>query len=153
MAATLAQILLSPTVKPLVIDDCLALIEQEVSSKSGASGTALKLAYKTAKALASGYLRKMVRLLLPEIVEKLEPYWTEFNASGGSAFGDYLAKRGAEVAEDLVSITDEKATASERPAIVSAYQAIRGGATAHVEAALPQVGLLVQKYAEQAPAE
>lgn len=147
MAATLQEILLPPATKPLVVDDCLTLIEQEISGKSGASGAALKLAFKTANTVASGYLRKMVKLLLPELAEKLQPYWADFTASGGSGFGDYLAKHGPAVSEDLLSITDAHAADSERPVIVKAYKAVRASASTHVEAALPQVGHLVQKYA------
>src|SRR5262249_44355064 len=47
MPATLQDILLAPDTKPKVIEDCYALIQQEVSDKSGVSGTAVKLAYKT----------------------------------------------------------------------------------------------------------
>src|SRR6185437_11465910 len=112
-----------------------------------ASGTAIKLAYKTAKTLASGYLRKVMKFLLPEIADRLEPYWADFSASGGSDFGDYLAKRGPEVSEELLSVTDARAAKSDRPTIVKAYQAVRSSASSHVEAALPQVGQLVQKHA------
>jgi hypothetical protein len=81
------------------------------------------------------------------MVDKLEPYWAEFGASGGAAFGDYLAKRGREVAVALLSVTDARAAASGRPTVVKAYQAVRGGAAKHIEAALPQLGDVVHKYA------
>ena len=147
MAATLQEILLAPDIQPKVITDCQLLIEQEVSEKSGVSGTAIKLAYKTATSFAPGYLHNTVEDLLPQIVDKLEPYWADFNASGGSEFGDYLAKRGEEVSEALLSMTDAIATASERPIIVKAYRAVRGNAGKHIQAALPRVGDLVLKYA------
>ena len=44
-------------------------------------------------------------------------------------------------------MTDDLATASERPTIIKAYRAVSGGAAKHVEAALPRVGDLVLKYA------
>jgi Family of unknown function (DUF6918) len=147
MAATLQEILLAPDTQPKVITDCQLLIEQEVSEKSGVSGTAVKLAYKTAASFAPGYLHNTVEDLLPEIVDKLEPYWADFNAAGGSEFGDYLAKRGEEVSEALLSMTDDRAAASERPIIVKAYRAVRGSAGKHIQAALPRVGDLVLKYA------
>jgi hypothetical protein len=147
MAATLQEILLNPDAWPHVIADCQELIKQEVSGKSGVSGTAVKLAYKTANTFASGYLRSMVESLLPAMVAELEPYWADFNASGASGFGDYLAKRGEEVSEALLSVTDAQAEHSERPTILKAYRAVRGGAAKHVMAALPNVGSLVQKYA------
>ena len=100
-----------------MIADCQELIKQEVSSKSGVSGTAVKLAYKTANTFASGYLQSVVESLLPAMVAELEPYWADFNASGASEFGDYLAKRGEEVSEALLSVTDAQAEHSERPTI------------------------------------
>jgi hypothetical protein len=147
MAATLPDILLTPDAFPHVIDDCQQLIEQEVKTKSGISGTAVKLAYKTANAFASGYIRNIVETLLPDMVAQLEPYWADFTASGASEFGDYLVKRGDEVAQALLAVTDARAKASERPTIVKAYGAVRGGASKHITAALPNVGSLVQKYA------
>jgi uncharacterized protein DUF6918 len=147
MAATLQETLLAPDVRPKVIADCQTLIEQEVSDKSGISGTAVKLAYKTVTAFASGIVHDMLESLLPSMVEKLEPYWADFSASGGSEFGDYLAKRGDEVSESLLSVTDARAAASQRATLKKAYNSVRGSAVKNVEAALPRLGALVQKYA------
>src|SRR5713226_8766426 len=77
MAATLQESLLAPDTQPHVVADCLKLIEQEVSAKSGVSGTAVKLAYKTANTFASGYLHATVESLLPDLVTELEPYWAD----------------------------------------------------------------------------
>ena len=147
MAATLQEILLAPDTRPQVTADCLTLIKQEVSAKSGISGATVKLAYKTVNAFASGYLQSMVDKLLPDMIAKLEPYWADFSASGASGFGDYLVKRGDEVSDALLSVTDQRAAASDRPTIIKAYRSVRGGAAKHVAAALPAVGALVQKYA------
>jgi hypothetical protein len=77
MAATLQEVLLAPDVRPKVIADCLTLIEQGVSDKSGISGTAVKLAYKTVITFAPGHVRYMVETLLPKMVDELEPYWAD----------------------------------------------------------------------------
>jgi hypothetical protein len=147
MAATLQEILLTPDTKPQVVADGMTLVQQEVSAKSGVSGTAVKLAYKTVNAFASGYVHSMVETLLPDMIVKLEPYWADFSASGASDFGDYLVKHGDEVSESLLSVTDARAAASDRPTIIKAYRSVRGNAAKHVTAALPAVGALVQKYA------
>jgi hypothetical protein len=146
MAATLQEILLAPETRPRVIDDCYTLIQQEVSENSGFRGTAVKVAYKTVTTFAPGHVRYMVEALLPDMVSKLEPYWEDFNASGDPAFGDYLTQRGAEVSEALLSVTDARALASDRPTIIRAYKTVRGGAVKHVEAGLPRVGEMVVKY-------
>ena len=147
MAATLQEILLAPDTQPHVVDDCMTLIHQEVSAKSGVSGTAVKVAYKTANTFASGYLKSKVEQLVPEMVVQLEPFWADFGASGSSGFGDYLATRGDEGSAALLSVTDARAAISQRPTIVKAYQALRGSAAKHVTAALPNLGALVEKYA------
>jgi hypothetical protein len=147
MAATLQQILLGPDTEPQVIADCYTLIQQEVSDMSGISGTAIKLAYSTVTTFIPGHVRYMIGVMLPDMVDKLDTYWTDFSASGGSEFGDYLAKRGDEVAQALLSVSDERAAGSGRPTIIKAYKTVRGSAAKHVEAALPRVGALVQKYA------
>ena len=147
MAATLQEILLGPDTRPKVIADCYALIQEEISDKSGVSGTAVKVAYKTVNTFMPGHIRTMVGKLLPDMVDQLEPFWAGFSSSGGSGFGDYLAKRGGEVAQALLSVTDARAGSSGRPTIVKAYGSIRGSAARHIEAALPRVGDLVLKYA------
>src|SRR6476619_2722695 len=147
MTATLHEILLTPDTKPQVTADCMTLIKQEVSAKSGVSGTTVKLAYKTVNAFASGYVQSMVETLLPDMIDKLEPYWADFSASGAGDFGDYLVKRGDEVSEALLSVTDAHAGVSTRPTILKAYRAVRGSASKHVIAALPNLGALIQKYA------
>jgi len=147
MATTLQEILLAPDTQPHVVDDCMTLIDQEVSAKSGVSGTAVKVAYKTASTFASGYLKSKVEQLVPEMVVQLEPFWADFGASGSSGFGDYLVKRSDEVSEALLSVSDAHGAISNRPVIVKAYQAVRGGAAKHITAALPNLGALVEKYA------
>lgn len=114
---------------------------------SGISGTAVKLAYKTVIIFSPGHVRYMVEVLLPRMTEELEPYWADFSTSDGSEFGRYLAERGEDVSQALLSVTDERGAASGRPVITKAYGAVRDKAARHVTAALPRVGALVQKYA------
>lgn len=147
MPASLQQILLAPEVRPQVTADANDLIDQEVKDKSGISGTGLKLAYKTATTFAPGHVKHMVDTLLPNLAIQLQPYWEDFNASGGYDFGDYLTKRGDDVAEALLEVSDARAAKSGRPVIVRAYKSVRGGATKHIVAALPRIGDLVMKYA------
>ena len=108
MTATLQQALLAPDTQPQVVADCQTLIEQQLAGMSGISGTTVKLAYKTVHAFAPGHVTYLIETLLPRMTEELEPYWSDFGTSGGAEFGDYLAKRGDEVAEALLSVTDAR---------------------------------------------
>ncbi len=147
MVATLQEILLAPDSQPKVIDDCFILIEQELADQSGVSAAAVKLAYKTMNKFFPGHARVMVERLLPEMVDKLEPYWADCNASGSAKFGDYLVERGGDVAESLLSVTDRHADLSDKPVLVKAYRGVRSSAGKHIQAALPRVGDLALKYA------
>lgn len=147
MAATLRESLLAPDVHPQVVADCEALVNGEVSSMSGVSGTAVKLAYKAVRTYDAGHIHYMIETLVPHLADALQPYWTDFAAGGDGVFGDYLAKREDEVSEALLAITDERGRNSGRPVIVKAYNTVRGSAAKHVKAALPGVGALVEKYA------
>jgi hypothetical protein len=147
MAPTLAALMLAPDTQPQVIADCCTLIDQQVAELSGVSGTAVKLAYKTINSILPGHVRFMVESLLPDMVAELEPYWGDFSTSGGAEFGDYLAKRGDEVAQSLLAVTDARAADSGRPVVIKAYGSVRGSAGKHIQAALPRVGELVRAYA------
>jgi hypothetical protein len=147
MAATLQEMLLTPEIQPQVIADVQAMIEQELASKSGISATAIKVAYKAVTAFAPGYYQETIKDMLPGMADQLQPFWADFTAAGGSDFGDYLAKRPEEVSEALLAVTDHMAEISERPVIIRAYKSVRGGAGKNIEAALPNLGAMVQKYA------
>jgi hypothetical protein len=145
--ATLQEMLLTPEAAPQVVADCQALVQSELDGKGGLSGTAVKGAYKVVTAFAPGYYAETVTSMLPDVADALGPYWDDFLASGGADFGDYLAKNGAEVSEALLAVTDNMAEISGRAAIVKAYRMVRGGASKNIEAALPALGAMVQKYA------
>ena len=145
--ATLQEMLLRPDVQPRVVSDTLALVDSELASKSGLSGTAVKVAFKAITSLAPGYYQGTVAGMVPDMVNQLAPFWTDFQMSGGGDFGDYLSKRSDEVCPALLVVTDAMRDRSGRAAVVKAYSAVRGGASKHMEAALPNLGAMIQKYA------
>ncbi len=147
MYSTLPDILLVDGAQQRIAADCRALVEQELAAKSGVSAGALKVAYKAVTTVAPGWYQSVVEHMVPGLLERLQPFWADFQAAGGGQFGDYLAKRGPEVSEALLGMTDDMANQSQRAAIVKAYRAVRGGAGKHIEAALPAVGALVESYA------
>jgi hypothetical protein len=143
--ATLQDLLLTPENGPRLIADTQALVDSEISSK-GITAAPLKAAFKVVTAFAPGYYQEAITSMLPGMVYQLEPYWADFTTSGGADFGDYLAKRGSEATESLLAVTDDMAEKSGRAAVVKAYRMVRGSAGKNVEAALPALGAMVQKY-------
>ncbi|MET0418197.1 MAG: hypothetical protein ABW022_19465 [Actinoplanes sp.] len=147
MYSNLSDILQTPGAQQKLSADAQALVEQELAEKSGVSAAAVKLAYKAVTAFAPGYYAQTVEEMIPAMLEQLQPYWADFQVAGGGTFGDYLVKRQDEVTESLLRVTDDMGRASERAAVVKAYNTVRGGAAKHIQAALPNLGALVEKYA------
>jgi hypothetical protein len=146
MPVTLHEVLLTEQNWTPLVADCQGLVEQQLSSHTGISATGIKVAYKAMTSFAPGYYQSAIEAMLPEMTAQLEPFWADFTGSGGSSFGDYLAKRGNEVSEALLSVTDTMAATSSKAVLVKAYGAVRGNAAKHIESALPNLGDLVQKY-------
>ena len=148
--ATLQEMLLAPEIQPRVVADSEALVTDQVAELSGVTGAAIKLAYNTVRKVDAGHINGMIVTILPSVADALEPYWAQFSAQytpSSGDFGGFLAARDEEVAEALLAITDRRRDNSSRPAIVKAYNTIRGRASKQVKAALPALGLLIQKYA------
>ena len=144
--ATLQELLLTPEKTPHLIADTQALVDDQIASK-GITAAPLKAAYKAVTAFAPGYYQEAISAMLPGMVHQLEQYWAAFATSGGADFGDYLSKRGEEVSESLLAVTDDMAQHSGRATVVKAYRLVRGSAGKNINAALPALGALVQKYA------
>jgi hypothetical protein len=147
MYSTLPDILLADGAQHQITADCMALVEQELSAKSGMSAAALKVAFKAVTTFTPGYYQSTVEKLVPKLLHRLQPFWVDFHAGGGGQFSDYLVNRSEAVSEALLGVTDDMARGSNRGMIVKAYNAVRDGAGKHIEAALPAVGALVEKYA------
>ena len=148
--ATLQEMLLAPEIQPRVVADCEELVTNQVADLSGVTGAAIKLAYNTVRKVDAGHINGMIVTILPSVADALEPYWAQFSAQytpSSGDFGGFLAARDEEVAEALLAITDRRRDNSNRPVIVQAYNTIRGRAIKQVKAALPELGLLIQKYA------
>jgi hypothetical protein len=148
--ATLQEMLLAPGIRLTVVADCEDLVTNQVAELSGVTGAAIKLAYNTVRKFDANHIHGMIETILPNVADALQPYWAQFSAEftpSSGDFGGYLTAREDEVAEALLAITDRRRDNSVRPTIVKAYNTIRGRASKQVKAALPALGLLIQKYA------
>jgi hypothetical protein len=140
---TLTQRLLSDRNKrPRLLSDCERLIEDEVGSKGGLSGLAIKAAYKVVCAVKPGVIRESMDGLLDDFVKRLEPFYEAHRKNGGEprAFGDSLNPKKGEVADALLGITDDRARRAKNETLKSAYNKLRPQAKKHVEEAIPRVG-------------
>jgi hypothetical protein len=127
------------------VKDCCALIDGEVEKKSGLSGMAIKAGYKTVKGIKPGFIDKVVRELLPEFAEVLDPIQQEA-IQKGQPVAAYFEANASRVADALLAITDRKAERSSNKVVKGAYAKLRGMAKANVEAAVPGLAELTVNH-------
>jgi hypothetical protein len=148
--ATLTDILLVPGNRPKVVADCVQVINEEVDSKGGLTGLAVKGAYAVVKAIKPGFINESVDHMLDDFVKRLEPFYAEAQAKN-EPVGPLLNARAPQVADALLAISDERASRSTNQTLKKAYEKLRPTGKKHVEQAVPRIGRLIQKYASLAP--
>jgi hypothetical protein len=147
---TLNEILLVPGNRPKVIGDCVQLINEEVDSKGGLTGLAVKGAFALVKAVKPGFVNEAVDHMLDDFVARLEPFWADAQAKN-EPVGALMNSRAPQVADSLLSISDDRARKSTNQNLKKAYDKLRPTGKKHVEQAVPRIGRLIQKYASAAP--
>ncbi len=145
--ASLTEALNDETKKPVVVDDCCTLIDEEVKEKSGLSGLAIKAGYGAVKGIKPGFIRHVVNDLLPEFALGLDPIHAEAVAQNKPVPAYFEANAGR-VADALLAITDEKAKKAKSGVVKGTYEKLRPTAKKHVETAAPRLGRLIEKHAK-----
>ncbi len=130
-----------------VIDDCCTMIDEEVASRGGIAGLALKAGYGVVKGIKPGFVKGVVSDLLPEFASSLEPIYQEALQSARGV-GAHLEANASRVADSLLGITDEKAARAKNALVKSTYEKLRSGAKKNVEQAVPRLAKLVEKHAK-----
>src|SRR6185503_12362313 len=144
--STLSEVMLVPGNRPKVIADCVRLIEEEVDSKGGLSGLAIKGAFMIVKAVKPGFISESVDHMLDDFVSRLEPFHAEAQQKS-EPIGPFLNSRAASVADALLAISDERAQRAKNQTVKKAYEKLRPTGKKNVEAAVPRLGRLMAKYA------
>jgi hypothetical protein len=142
---SLPDVLTNPDKKDTVVDACLALIDAEVADKGGLSGLAIKAGYSAVKGVKPGFIRNAVTDLLPEFAKALDPFYQEGTEQKKTA-ADHFVANSSRVADALLAITDAKAQRSKSGVVKGTYDKLRGTAKKNVEAALPRLGKMVDKF-------
>ncbi len=142
---SLMEHLSDPKRRDGLIDDCVRLVDDEVSKKSGLGGVVIKTGYKAVKGIKPGFIRRVVDKLFDEWADKLDPIWAE-GESSGSPRSHFEGQR-SRVADALLSVTDAKAGNAESGVVRKTYDKLRPSAKKHVEEAVPALAELLEKYA------
>lgn len=144
--ATLADKVTKQPERAHVVEDCVSLIDSEVSKKSGLTGLAIKGAYKTVKALRPGFIAGVVDALLDEWIAELESFYTAFLAKGAGTFEAHLTGQRSQVAEALLKVTDGRAARTKHTTAKKLYDRLRSSAKNQVEESVPPLAVVMEKY-------
>ena len=141
----LAEVLNDEATRASIIDDVVELVDAEVGKQRGLSGVAVKAGYKLVQGVKPGFVRNAVQSLLPEFAAALDPIREQALSQGQSVSGYFQANAPA-IAEALLAVTDARAQRSEHGSVKGAYAKLRGSARKNVEAAVPGLGVIVERY-------
>lgn len=142
----LSEVVKDGAKRKAVIDDCVVLIEGEVADKRGLRGKAIKVAYGTVKKVKPGIIPQAMDDLLDPFSEKVDPFWADCQKEGAEP-RDYFVRRKQDIANALLSITDERAGKSPNRTLVKAYNGLRPQAVTYIGDAMPRLGDLIKKHA------
>jgi hypothetical protein len=143
---SLAEAINDPSKKGGIITDCCTLIDEEVASKGGLSGLAVKAGYAAVKGIKPGFITEVVDKLLPEFAKAVDPIWEE-GVKTGNAAGHFTSNK-SRVADALLAVTDAKSKNAKSAVVRSTYEKLRGSAKKNVEDAVPRLGKLLEKHAK-----
>ena len=146
---TLREILTVPGTRPKVVVDCVTLVQEEVDSKGGLTGLAIKGAYALVKAVKPGFVAEALDGMLDDFADRLQPFWADAQAKN-EPVGALMTGRAGEVADALLAISDGRAARAKNATAKKAYEKLRPTGKKHVEAAVPRLGRLIAKYTSAA---
>jgi hypothetical protein len=147
MTTPVSDVLLAPANRPRAVTVLTQVIDQEVATKRGLSGTAVKAAYGAVRRMGGDLVPRATRAMLPDFARALDPFWA---AKGDSDFGGYLASRPDQAGTALLAVTDGRAGRTRNQALARVYGSMRDRAMDHVVAALPRLGQAVSSLMEGA---
>ena len=137
-----------PGVSESALQDGMRVLDEEIAKRSGVGGLAIKGAYKVIKRIRGGRtLEKALRILMPEFIDKLDPYYARFQEEGaGKAWEEYLLPHYGAIADELLAVTDRKIQETDNRAIRGAYDKLRPRAHKEVVASLPALARMMGRY-------
>ncbi len=134
------------TVRAAIADDCVQLIDRQVSAKGGLSGMALKTAYKVVNGISSDYVRGALMRLMPETLSSLDPIWEEGVQAGDPVV--HLSKNSDRTADAILAATDARIARSGQGVVSATYNRLRKSVKSDVVAAVPGLAAILQKHVD-----
>ena len=141
----LSETIQDQAVRANIAQDCSQLMDEQVATKSGISGLAIKATYGVVKGVGAGYIPGAIERLLPEAFVALDPMWTEGVQSGDPV--EHLIQNRSRTADMILSVTDAKIEKSSNKIVRSSYNKLRKSVKSDVEESVPGFAKIIGNYA------
>ena len=142
MSATLVEQLGKEPQRPVVVGECVELIDAQVKQK----GFIMKSAYATIKTIKKKFVPEVVDSLLDDWLGRIQPHYEKWETTKPSSFSDYIIARSDDVAEDLLKVTDQRAENTSHTTAKKMYMRMRDSAKKNVVEAIPDLARLIEKH-------
>jgi hypothetical protein len=128
-----------------IAEECAQLMDEQVATKTGISGLAIKAAYKALKGLGPGYISRAIQGLLPQALRAVEPMWEEGVQAGDPVA--HLSQNREQTAEILLGVTDAKISNAQNKIVIAAYKQVRKFVKGDIEEAVPGLAKIISHHA------
>jgi hypothetical protein len=128
-----------------LVRDLATVVEEEVSSKKGLGGMAIKAAFGLVTGARPGFLKEAIDYLLDGLAEGIRPILDQGRASGLSVGAALQADR-SRTASALLAVVDQRASKASNQGLRKAYERLRGSAQKQVEEAVPRLAATLDRH-------
>ena len=141
---SLYETIQDPDKRRTVIEDSNAILEAEVRTK----GFVVKTAFKVVKGIKPGFIPTAIDNLIDDFSQQLDPHYDQWaNGEQKESLEGHFVSNSTRIANDLLSVTDERAKTAKSATVKKAYNKLRPAATKHISTAMPRLAGLVEKHA------
>lgn len=145
--SSLVDVLGKDPVRQQVIAECVELIDAQVKQK----GLMVRSAYAVIKGIKRRFVPEVVDALLDDWLTKVQPHYDKWATAKSTTLSDFLVARSDDVAEDLLSVTDDRAAKTSHGTAKKMYLKMRDGAKRDVIDAIPDLARLIEKHLAATP--
>ena len=128
-----------------LVRDLATVVEEEVSSKKGLGGMAIKTAFGLVTGARPGFLKDAIDHLLDGSVAGIRPILDQGQSSGLSV-GAALRADPTRTASALLAVVDQRANKASNQGLRKAYERLRGSAQKQVEEAVPRLAATLDRH-------
>ncbi len=126
--------------------DCAKLIDEQVATKGGLGGMAIKATYGIVKGLGANYVSGAIGRLLPDVLSALDPIWGEGIQAGDPV--TYLTQHRDRTADVVLSVTDARIEKANNGVVRGAYNKLRKSVKGDVVEAVPDLAKIIGQHVQ-----